>query len=145
MSDGWIEEKFESHMRIARCMMILGWDLGRIIDQMTIAIEMFPDRAEPLFHLGIYCNNLKQFDLAYKYLGQAKNKSLIEAQKKYSLFVEIHTYGDFVKDELSVACYWTGRYQEGYKYITEIIESKNPGLDMGRILENKKHFQNMMG
>ena len=145
MSDGWIEEKFESHMRIARCMMLLGWDLGKIVDQMTIAIEMFPDRSEPLFHLGIYCNNHKQFDLSYKYLSQAKTKSLIEVQKKYSLFVDIRTYGDFVKDELSVACYWTGRYQEGYRYLTEIIETKNPDLDMERILGNKKHFQNMMG
>jgi tetratricopeptide (TPR) repeat protein len=145
MSDGWIEEKFESHMRISRCMMLLGWDLGKIIDQMSIAIEMFPDRAEPLYHLGIYCNNVKEFDRAYKYLSQAKDKSLEEVQKKYSLFVDIHTYGDFVKDELSVACYWTGRYREGYKYLTEIIEAKNPNLDMGRILENEKHFQNMMG
>ena len=106
---------------------------------------MFPDRAEPLYHLGIYCNNAKEFDRAYKYLSQAKDKSLEEVQKKYSLFVDIHTYGDFVKDELSVACYWTGRYREGYKYLTEIIEAKNPNLDMGRILENEKHFQNMMG
>jgi glycosyltransferase involved in cell wall biosynthesis len=145
MSDGWIEEKFESHMRIARCMMLLGWDLNKIIDQMSIAIEMFPDRSEPLYHLGIYCNNAKEFEHSYKYLSQAKTKSLEEVQKKYSLFVDIYTYGDFVKDELSVACYWTGRYREGYKYLTEIIEAKNPNLDMGRILENEKHFQNMMG
>ena len=145
MSDGWIEEKFESHMRISRCMMNLGWDLNKIIDQMSIAIEMFPDRAEPLYHLGIYCNNAKEFDHAYKYLSQAKTKSLDEVQKKYSLFVEVYTYGDFVKDELSVSCYWTGRYQEGYQNLMEIIEEKNPNLDMGRILENKKHFQNMMG
>jgi glycosyltransferase involved in cell wall biosynthesis len=145
MSDGWIEEKFESHMRIARCMMLLGWDLNKIIDQMSIAIEMFPDRSEPLYHLGIYCNNAKEFEHSYKYLSQAKTKSLEEVQKKYSLFVDIYTYGDFVKDELSVACYWTGRYREGYKYLTEIIEAKNSNLDMGRILENEKHFQNMMG
>jgi tetratricopeptide (TPR) repeat protein len=145
MSDVWIEEKFESHMRISRCMMSLGWDLNKIIDQMTIAIEMFPDRAEPLYHLGIYCNKNKEFNLAYKYLSQAKTKSLDEVQKKYSLFVNIYTYGDFVKDELSVACYWTGRYREGHEHLMEIIESKNPNLDMERLLENKKHFQNMMG
>jgi glycosyltransferase involved in cell wall biosynthesis len=145
MSDGWIEEKFESHMRISRCMMNLGWDLNKIIDQMSIAIEMFPDRSEPLYHLGLYCNNIKEFGLAYKYLSQAKTKSLEEVQKKYTLFVDIYTYGDFVKDELSVSCYWTGRYQEGYQNLMEIIEAKNPGLNTERLLENKKHFQNMMG
>lgn len=140
----WIEEKFESHMRIAICMMYLKWDLNKIIAQMSIAIEMFKDRAEPLFHLGRYCNNIKEFNLAYRYLSQAKNKSLEEVQKKYILFVDIGKYGDFVKDELSVACYWTARYKEGYKILMEIIESKNPNLDFSRILENKKHFENMM-
>ena len=58
VQDGWIEEYFESHMRIAKCMMLLEWDLNKIIDQMTIAINMFPDRAEPRYHLGKHCNGL---------------------------------------------------------------------------------------
>ena len=145
MTGGWEEEYFESHMRIARCMMELGWDLNKIINQMTIAIDMFPDRAEPLFHLGRYCNNLREFDLGYKYLSEANKKSLGEVQKKYILFVNSYTYGNFVKDDLSVSCYWTGRYQEGYKYLIEIIDSEDLSGHRERLQENKRHFLNMMG
>ena len=145
MSDVWIEEKFESHMRIAKCMMELGWDLNKIISQMTIAIEMFPDRAEPLYHLGKYCNNLRESDLAYKYLSEAMTKSLEDVQKKYVLFIDHYTYGSSLKDELSIACYWTGRYQEGYKHLMEILEAEDFSGHRERLLENKRHFQNMMG
>jgi Rps23 Pro-64 3,4-dihydroxylase Tpa1-like proline 4-hydroxylase/glycosyltransferase involved in cell wall biosynthesis len=144
MTGGWGEEYFESHMRIARCMMELGWDLNKIVDQMSIAIDMFPDRAEPLYHLGRYCNGIREFDLGYKYLSEAIKKSLEEVQKKYILFVNSYTYGDFVKDELSVSCYWTGRYQEGYKYLIDIIDKEEFIEDKERLEENKRHFQNMM-
>jgi soluble cytochrome b562 len=125
-------------------MMGLGWDLNKIVDQMSIAIDMFPDRAEPLYHLGRYCNGIREFDLGYKYLSEAIKKSLEEVQKKYILFVNSYTYGDFVKDELSVSCYWTGRYQEGYKYLIDIIDKEEFIEDKGRLEENKRHFQNMM-
>lgn len=144
MTGGWGEEYFESHMRIARCMMELGWDLNKIVDQMSIAIDMFPDRAEPLYHLGRYCNGIKEFDLGYKYLSEAIKKSLEEVQKKYILFVNSYTYGDFVKDELSVSCYWTGRYQEGYRNLMDIINKEEFSEDIERLKENKRHFQNMM-
>ncbi len=145
IADNWIEEKFEAHVRMSRCMMDLGWDLNKIVDQMSIAMEIFPDRSEPLFQLGRYCNNIREFDLAYKYLSEAKNKSLEEARKKYILFVDSSTYGDPVKDELSITCYWTGRYQEGYKILMEIIGTEYFEDHRERILENKRHFENMMG
>ena len=144
MVNGWEEEYFESHMRVARCMMILEWDLNKIIDQMSIAINMFPDRAEPLYHLGKHCNGLRESELAYKYLREAKEKSLEKVQKKYALFVESYLYGNFINDELSVACYWTGRYYEGYGYLIDILDDEKFVWHKERLLENKKHFQNMM-
>lgn len=144
LEGGWSEEYFESHMRIALCMMDLKWDLNKIIAQMSVAIGMFKDRAEPLYYLGKYCNSVKEFNLGYRYLKEAKNKSLEEIVKKYSLFVNSYTYGDFVKDELSVSCYWTERYKEGYSNLMEVVANKNPEIDYVRILENKKHFENMM-
>jgi glycosyltransferase involved in cell wall biosynthesis/Rps23 Pro-64 3,4-dihydroxylase Tpa1-like proline 4-hydroxylase len=144
IGDNWIEEKFEAHFRISLCMMDLGWDLNKIIVQTTLAIDIFPDRAEPLFYLGKYCNNIGEFDLGYKYLHEAKNRSLEEARKKYILFVDSSAYGDSVKDELSISCYWTGRYQEGYKHLMEIMNTEYFEPHRERILENKRHFENMM-
>lgn len=145
MDNRWIEEEFESHMRISRCMMSLGWDIKKIEKQMLVAIRIFPDRAETFFRLGMHCNSVKEFDLAYKYLKEASNKSLEEVQGKYLLFVDSYAYGSAVKDELSVACYWTGRYEEGYRHLMEIIDREDFSDHRERLLENKKHFENMMG
>jgi hypothetical protein len=43
-----------------------------------------------------------------------------------------------------VACYWTGRYQEGYEYLMDILEDGRFSHEKERLLQNKKHFQNMM-
>jgi len=144
VTGGWIEEYFESEMRIARCMMILGKDLDLIIQQMERAIKMFPDRSEPLYYLGQYCNQVGRCDLGYNYLKEAKSKSFSEIKDKYFLFFHPHMYGIYINDELSVSCYWTGRYEEGYKYLMEIIDHEGFSDHRERLLQNKNHFENMM-
>lgn len=145
VTGGWIEEYFESEMRIARCMMILEKDLDQIIEQMERAIQMFPDRSEPLYYLGQHCNKVGRHDLGYKYLKEARSKSFSEIKDKYFLFFQPNMYGIYLNDELSVSCYWTGRYYEGYEYLMEIIDREEFSEHRERLLQNKKHFQNMMG
>ena len=145
VTDGWIEEYFESEMRIGRCMMILGWDLEKIIEQMERAIQMFPDRSEPLYYLGQHCNNVQRHDLGYKYLKEARSKSFSDIKNKYFLFFQPNMYGIHLNDELSISCYWTGRYHEGYEHLMEIIDHEAFFPHKERLLQNKKHFQNMMG
>ena len=144
VTDGWIEEYFESEMRIARCMMILGWDLEKIIEQMGRAIQMFTDRAEPLCILGKYCNDVGRCDLGYQYLKEAKSKSFLDIKDKYFLFFRPNMYGIYLNDELSISCYWTGRYQEGYEYLMEIVDNEEFSKQQERLLQNKKHFQDAM-
>ena len=53
-------------------------------------------------------------------------------------------YGTAIKDELAVACYWTGRGEEGYKLVNEVLET--PGYENNeRILKNKQHFKDKYG
>jgi len=144
VTGGWIEEYFESEMRIARCMMILGWDLEKITDQMEKAIQMFPDRSEPLYILGKYCNDVGRCDLGYQYLKKAKSKSFLDIKDKYFLFFRPNMYGIYLNDELSISCYWTGRYQEGYEYLMEIVDNEEFSEHQERLLQNKKHFQDAM-
>ena len=145
VTDGWIEEYFESEMRIGRCMMLLGWDLEKIIEQMERAIQIFPDRSEPLYYLGHHCNNVQRHDLGYKYLKEARSKSFSDIKDKYFLFFQPNMYGIHLNDELSISCYWTGRYYEGYEYLMEIIDHEAFSIHRERLLQNKKHFQNVLG
>ena len=141
LKDTWIEERFEAQMRIATSMMVLKYDLDEIIHEMNEAIKIISDRAEPYYFLGRYCNLIGEFETAYKYLKIAILQDLEQVKKKYVLFVQEHLYNTLTYDELSVACYWTGRYEEGLNYVLKIIDNPKFKDDRQRLLDNKKFFE----
>jgi tetratricopeptide (TPR) repeat protein len=144
LKNTWIEEEFESQMRKGHCMIHLKYDVEKIMNQFEKAIEIFPDRAEPYYALGKYLNVESHNELAYKYLKEAKTKNVEEVLKKYRLFVDIFVYGKYVNDELSVACYWTNRGNEGFKLLNEIIDDDDSHFTehKERFQTNKQHFMN---
>lgn len=141
LEDAWIEERFEAQMRISRCLMYLNGDINEIIAEMEKAIAIFPDRAEPYFHLGTHLNRTSRHELAYKYLKKAAEISLEEAQRKYVLFVSETCYGKYTNDELSVACYWTGRKEEGMNLIEQIIDDERFAFTRPRLQDNLNYFK----
>src|SRR5262249_46664241 len=87
LKDTWIEEVFEAQMRVAKCLMALEASPDEIIAEMEKAIGIFPDRSEPTFALGKYLNQIRQFELGYRYLKKAKENDIAHAKTKYRLFV----------------------------------------------------------
>ena len=122
LKNTWIEELFEAQMRISICMMKLNFDRERIYDEMLKAINIFQDRAEPHYLIGVYFNQIGDFEKGYEHLKMAKGLSLENVKKKYILFIDDTSYNNYVNDELSVSCYWTNRYDEGLQYLTPIME-----------------------
>lgn len=144
VKDTWIEEQFEAQMRVSQCLMYLGGDLNEVILEMEKAIQIFPDRAEPHYHLGKYLNSIGQHELAYQYLIQAKNMNLEQVKSKYILFVSEKCYNKYVNDELSVACFWIGKLQEGFNYLSEIINDPEFESHKERLITNLKHYENKL-
>ena len=145
MNGGWIEEKFEAQMRISLCMMRLNYSNDRIIEEMEKAIKMFPDRAEPYYHIGTFCNRIKEYGLAYDYLMKAMSCDINKVKEKYLLFVDERAYGENIYDDLSVACFWTNRFKEGYEYLLQILNDSRFESQKERLLTNQKHFQDNLG
>ena len=143
LQNTWIEERFEAQMRVSRCLMNLNASTDEVIDEMEKAIAIFADRAEPYYHLGTYLNQRGYHELAYQYLKRAQSISLDEAKKKYVLFVINSCYDKYVNDELSVACYWTNRIEEGVELINAIIEDPIFENRKPRLLDNLNHFKNL--
>ena len=142
IKDTWIEEVFEAQMRISKCHMVLGSDPFIIEQEMLKAIDIFEDRAEPHYHLGLYFNSLDNFEKGYHYLKQAHSKNLTEVKNKYILFIEEKCYGKYINDELSVACFWTDKGKEGLQLIEEIIDDPYFTSYKERLLTNIQHFKN---
>jgi tetratricopeptide (TPR) repeat protein len=111
---------------------------------MEKAIQIFPDRAEPHYHLGKYLNSIGKHERAFTHLMWARNCSLNEVKSKYILFVNEKCYDIHVNDELSVACYWIGKYQDGIGYLQAIIDLPEFESHKERLITNLKHYQNKL-
>jgi glycosyltransferase involved in cell wall biosynthesis len=145
LKDTWVEECFESQMRISLCMMQLKYSKEAVHSAMYKASEMFPDRAEPLFLLGRhYIYELKDYETGYSLLKNAKTKSLEQVKQKYVLFINEKAYGKYINDDLSVACYWTGRYQEGLNLVNEIVNDLDFITQKERLTANIGFFSDKL-
>jgi glycosyltransferase involved in cell wall biosynthesis len=143
LKDTWIEEVFEAHTRIARCMMAKRQDPALVELEISRALEIEPDRAEPAFWFGMYCNQHSDHIRAYTYLSRARKQSLAAVHDKYLLFVSERCYGKHVNDELSVACYWTDRWEEGIQLAREIVDDPAFTAVRDRIQDNLAKLEDL--
>ena len=140
LKDSWNEETFEAQMRISVCMMKLDFPKERVYEEMLKAINLFSDRSEPHYKIGLYFNQKGDFEMGYRHLKIAKSLSLEDVKRKYILFVDDTCYGRYVNDELSVACYWTEKYDEGLLYLNGIINDPLFENHKERLTDNYNYF-----
>jgi tetratricopeptide (TPR) repeat protein len=96
LKETWNEELFESHLRIARCMINLKYPTEKIEVEIDKAIKIFSDRAEPYFTFGKYLNDISQTEKAYSFLKNAKTKNYDVIKEKYVLFVNKYNPCSFI-------------------------------------------------
>jgi len=140
IKDTWVEEQYICYLHLGNIYKSLNYDFKLTEKMYLSAIKLINDRAEAYYSLGILYNQTNNQEYSYKLLLQAKDIKFEEASKKYFLFLDSHCYGKYILDELSVACYWTNRIEEGIDYLSQIIN--DPELDQTRLQENMKHFKN---
>jgi len=131
-------------MRIAICMINLKYETQTIIEEMEKAMEIFPDRAEPIYHLGKYLIGVEEYESAYNYLTKGINLEFPEVKDKYVLFLNENCYGKNLYDDLSVACFWTERYKEGLDYLNQILDFPGLSHQKERLITNVQHFKDRM-
>ena len=140
LKDSCNDETFEAQMRISVCMMKLDFPKERVYEEMLKAINLFSDRSEPHYKIGLYFNQKGDFEMGYRHLKIAKSLSLEDVKRKYILFVDDTCYGRYVNDELSVACYWTEKYDEGLLYLNGIINDPLFENHKERLTDNYNYF-----
>jgi len=107
------------------------------------AIETCSERAEPYFYFGLYCNSNKKFNDSYELFTTGLTKSFEIANQKYDN-VQFNAYGKYLLDELSVACYWLKKYEEGKKYLEQIIDDPEFSSMKGRLCANMDFFNQQL-
>jgi hypothetical protein len=141
LRDTWVEERYYSFVQLGVMYSRLKFSYGDVESCYKQAIDLIDDRAEAYFHLGMLYNQNKKFESSYSLLKKAKSINFDTTRQKYILFLDNRTYGKFLNDELSVACFWLGKYQEGYDLLKEIIDDPDFEWCKRRLLENDKHFK----
>ncbi|HJV66866.1 MAG TPA: glycosyltransferase [Geomonas sp.] len=137
MTGGWDQETFMARLEAGRMARRLGMAHPAVLEELLAAYDLRPARAEPLHELAAHCRLQGRYGQAYLF---AKMGSLIPCPDD-TLFVHHDVYRWRMLDELSVAAYWTGKYQEARELCERLIAMAAEGgdidaTDMERIVQN---------
>lgn len=107
---GWVQERFYSALQVARLLRITQRPDDEVAAAFLDAHHLDPTRAEPLVDLAHHERMRERFAIAALYARAALR---LPAPPDSAIFVEPDSYGVRAWDELAVACYWSGAYDEG--------------------------------
>ncbi|MGW0389427.1 tetratricopeptide repeat-containing glycosyltransferase [Streptomyces sp. NPDC003042] len=131
---GFAEEVFCSRLYAARTAADLNKPWAEVMDRFLRAHESRPSRAEALGELARRCRLGSRWPLAYLFARQAAR---IPFPDDDILFVEFDWYEWSALDELAVAAYWVGEYQESMDCCERLLEGgKLPDEHRDRVSAN---------
>lgn len=90
------------------------------------ASQIYPDRAEPYYYFGLYCNKINKMEDAYISLINAKNINFTNISHIYPT-AQYSAYDLHVNEELIYSCFHLKKYEVCIQYIYEIIN--NPSFN----------------
>lgn len=138
---GFEEEAWYAELMRARLLMRLGQKDAAVLAYLS-AYQRRPTRAETLVDLARLHREAKDYHLAYLFASAA-------ARIKPSddiLFVERAAYGYRAADELAVAAYWVGQYQQCRDLCRGLLSGREiPEADRARVQKNLEFSLQKLG
>jgi glycosyltransferase involved in cell wall biosynthesis len=139
---GWIEEVAYCHRRIAHCYQKIQNPWQYALEQLLFSYSLTPQRAEPLIDICSYYRLVKKWNMCYYYASLANTLP----RPKMALFIEDDVYNWRIKDELAIAAYWIGQYEQSYVLNQELLNSSlTPSEQKDRIKTNMEYSKNQLG
>ncbi|MGW6703325.1 tetratricopeptide repeat-containing glycosyltransferase [Streptomyces sp. NPDC054956] len=139
---GWAEEVYCARLYAARLAVDLGRPPAEILDRYLRAHEGRPSRAEALGELARLCRLESRWPLAYLFARQAARTPHPED----ILFVEFAWHDWRALDELAIAAYWVGEYQESLECCERLLsEGKLPDEQHERVRANLDFARQKLG
>lgn len=132
---GWQEEQWRAALEAARLEERLGSPLAVLQESYLAAFELRVQRAEPLVDLARIMRGQGHFALAYLYASQACKLPMPDDR----LFVEQASYQWMRWDELSIAAYYVGEFQESLQLCEQLL--LNPALPPSERTRAKQNRQ----
>ncbi|WP_160113308.1 glycosyltransferase [Aequorivita antarctica] len=134
---GWNEEVWYSMYQIAQLKKQLARPWPEVLDAYLKAHQFKPDRAGPLYQIGIYYQARRDFHNAFLFLRQAME---IKYPKNDRLFIEKMLYDYLIPVEFAVCAYYVGRQQEAIQTNNDLLKSKSlPPELIERVISNRRY------
>jgi tetratricopeptide (TPR) repeat protein len=130
-----LEIKYEIYINLGLLLSETDGNKDEIINYYEEALIISPDRAEPYFYCSIYCNKIHNYEKSYEFLKKALLLSYDEVNLKYP-GTQFTSYGKYLYDELSVACFWLEKYEESKILLEQIIDDPDFSESRERIKAN---------
>ncbi len=129
------EEVFHSELQAAKCLERLGRPWEIVLAAYLECWQHRPSRAEPLHQIARHYRSTDQFDLAYLFAARAADIGFPESEL---MVVDHHVYDYGARDELAIAAFYTGRYQQSFDLCATLLaDSALPDAERSRIEGNR--------
>ncbi|MFE2282694.1 glycosyltransferase [Streptomyces sp. NPDC059443] len=139
---GWAEEIYCSQLYAARLADTLKRPSAEVMDRYLRAHESRPSRAEAIGDLARLCRLESRWPLAYMFAREAVRIPYPED----ILFVEFSWHEWRALDELAIAAYWVGEYQQSLECCEQLLsEGKLPDGQRERVSGNLDFARNKLG
>jgi len=139
--DGWDEEIFYSKYQIAILMERLDHPWEECLNAYLTAWEHTPERAEPLYRIGSYYLENKNWPLAWLFLNQAAN---LKRKEEFLLFIEEQIYEYMALFDATVAAGNLGYWEEMEERHEKLLQIKNLDEDNRSLaIQNYEYFQSI--
>jgi hypothetical protein len=131
---GWEEEVFYALLRVGLALEAQGAPFSSIRSALLDAWEYRPTRAEPLCHLARLCRLEGKWHQAYLYAARAVQ---IAYPEQDLLFVDDSVWQWRALDELAIAAYWEGRFEQSRECCQRLLgEGQLPPHQWQRVQRN---------
>ncbi|MFI8101570.1 glycosyltransferase [Streptomyces sp. NPDC086023] len=139
---GWVEETYLAQVYAARLATELERPAAEVMDRYLRAYESRPTRAEAIGDLARLCRLEGRWPLAHMFARRA-----VAVQRPDDiLFVEFAWHDWRALDELAVAAYWTGEYQECLECCERLLgEGLLPEDQRERVTANRDFARAKLG
>jgi glycosyltransferase involved in cell wall biosynthesis len=107
-----------------------------VMQQYLTAYEFMPDRAEPLFHIGMKYQAKGDYQTAHHFFSLAMQ---IPHPGNNRLFVERHVYDYLLPLEYAVACHYVGVYSAAIATYNRLLrQDKVPAMLIDKVIANRR-------
>ena len=138
----WDEERWYAEYMVGWCMTYAQKPAEEISKQLMHAWITRPWRIEPLFHLAVQYKNTQMWQQAYHLFKICANA---EWPASDLLFISAAPYEGLSVDELAVAAYWCGKYEESVTSTKKLLSGGYSPQETQRLIRNVWFAEKALG